>query len=383
MERDDGETRLTLAPAQPAVTTEIRVGRGLLERVPRLLDEHAPASSYAVVADDTVAGIYGEAVAESIRSAGGRARLFRFPPGEASKTLDRWGALVEELAESGLGRDGCVVAVGGGVAGDLAGFAAATYARGVRLVNIPTSLLAMIDAAVGGKTGVDLRAGKNLAGAFHDPRLVIVDPATLDTLPPRELRTGLAEAVKHGAITDADYFASLEASAPAILGLEPHAIDRLVSGSIAIKVAVVERDSREAGERASLNFGHTVAHGIERVTGYAVPHGQAVAMGLAAETRIGERIGVTRPGTADRIERLLQALELPVRIPGYVDPEAVLEAARSDKKARSGHVRYALIEEIGAVARSDGEEWTHAVADADVAPVLVGLGAESRGGSAV
>jgi 3-dehydroquinate synthase len=383
MAGEAGEARFTLTPAHPPAETEVRVGRGLLGRVSELLSEHVPAPAYAVIADETVADLYGEAVRDAIRGTGKDAWLFRFPPGESSKTLDRWGGLVESLGEAGLGRDGCVVAIGGGVAGDLGGFVAATYARGVRLVMVPTSLLAMIDAAIGGKTGVDLRAGKNLAGAFHDPSLVVVDPATLDSLPPQELRTGLAEAVKHGAIADAAYFASMEASAPEILALEPGPVDRLVSRSIAIKAAVVARDSREAGERASLNFGHTVAHGIERVTGYAVPHGQAVAMGLVAEARIGERVGITSPGTADRIEGLLRALELPVRIPGHVEPEAVLDAARSDKKARDGHVRYTLVAETGQVARTDEGGWTHGVADDDVAPVLVELGAQSRGGSAV
>jgi 3-dehydroquinate synthase len=377
------ESRFTLSPAHPPVETQIRVGRGLLDRIPDLLAEWAPAPVYAVVADETVAELYGRRIAESIRDTGAPSSVIRFPPGESSKTLDRWGGLVEQLADSGMGRDGCVVAVGGGVTGDLAGFAAAAYARGVQLVMVPTSLLAMIDSAIGGKTGVDLRAGKNLAGAFHDPRLVVVDPATLDTLPPGELRTGLAEAVKHGAIADAGYLDGMEETAESVLALEPSAVDPLVRRSIAIKAGVVERDSREAGERASLNFGHTVAHGIERVTGYAVPHGQAVAIGLVAEARIGERTGVTAAGTADRIERLLRAFELPVRIPGHVDPAALLDASRSDKKARAGMVRYTLLEAIGAVARRDGGGWTHPVPDADVAPVLVELGAGSRGESAV
>lgn len=377
------EVRLTLRPAARPVETEIRIGRGLLEGVAALLERHAPAPMYAIVSDETVAGLYGEAVWSAVRDAGHDAELLTFPPGEASKTLDQWGRLVAAFAESGLGRDGCVVAIGGGVTGDLAGFAAAAYARGVRLVQAPTSLLAMIDAAIGGKTGIDLRAGKNLAGAFHDPALVLVDTSTLHTLPSVELRAGLAEAVKHGAIADAGYFTALASSADAILALDPEAIHRLVVRSVEIKSGVVERDSREAGERAVLNFGHTIAHGIEKATEYAVPHGQAVAIGMIAEARIGERRGVTEPGTTDRLASLLDAFGLPVRIPPHVDPDALLAAARTDKKSREGRTHYSLISRIGHAAPASKEGWTHPVEHADVAPILIELGAVSRGESAV
>jgi 3-dehydroquinate synthase len=362
--------RRVLEPVPRVAPTEIVVGRGLADRIPALLDEQVGAPLYAVVSDARVAELYGRDLRDALRDAGADAELLTFPAGESSKTPRRWQDLVEEFGELGLGRDGCVLAMGGGVTGDLAGFAAASYARGIPLVQVPTSLLAMIDAAIGGKTGVDLRAGKNLAGAFHDPVLVIVDPAFLKTLPERELRTGLAEAVKHGAIADADYFAALEDSAAAILRGSESAVDRLVAGSIRIKTDVVDRDARESGERAILNFGHTVGHGIEWVTGYAVPHGQAVAMGVLAEAEIGTRIGVTEPGTADRLRGILQTLGLPVRLPRHVDPPEVIRAARADKKAREGRVRYALIERIGASARTDDGRWTHAVDDADALAAL-------------
>lgn len=360
------DLRLWLAPAARGVTTKILVGRGVRSRLPALLDTSAPAPAYAVVSDDHVADLYGEPLRDALRERGRVAELFRFPAGEASKTPARWAELVEGFGAMELGRDGCVVAVGGGVTGDLAGFAAATYARGVTLVQVPTSLLAMIDAALGGKTGVDLAAGKNLAGAFHDPALVAVDPGLLDTLPEEELRRGLAEAVKHGAIADAEYLADLRQSADAILSRHPGAIDRVVSGSVRIKIAVVERDARESGERAILNFGHTIAHAVERVSGYAVSHGEAVAMGMVVEATIGERAGVTRPGTADAIRLPLRALGLPTTIPATVDRAELREATRSDKKTVNRQVRYALIESVGVPARTGDGGWTRVVADGAV-----------------
>ena len=358
-----------LEPELVRPRTEILVEQGLVDRLPSLLAERVGAPAYAVVADERVADLYGRRIRDGLQEAGTPTELLTFPPGEASKTTTRWSELVEGFGEMGLGRDGCVVGVGGGVTTDLAGFAAATYARGVRYVPVPTSLLGMIDAALGGKTAVDLRAGKNLAGAFHHPALVAMDPAVLDTLPDEEFRTGLAEAVKHGAIADAGYFEFLAESARAILNRSPNALARLITGSIRIKAGVVGRDAAESGERAILNFGHTVGHGVERATAYSIHHGQAVAIGMVVEARLGERIGVTEEGTADRIESALRALELPVAVPPHVDTAAVLESARSDKKAREGRVRYALIARIGEPARWD-DAWTRPVPDDDVKAVL-------------
>lgn len=359
--------------------TELRTGRGLFERLPRLLAEHASAPLYAIVSDSNVGALYGTALRDAVRAEGSAAELIMFPAGERSKSPERWAELLESFGSMGLGRDGCVVALGGGVTGDLAGFAAASFARGVALVQVPTSLLAMIDASIGGKTGLDLRAGKNLAGAFHDPALVVADPRLLDTLPAVELRTGMAEAVKHGAIADADYLAALRESAHAILALEPDAVDTVVSGSIRIKTGVVERDAREAGERAILNFGHTVAHGIERATGYGVAHGEAVAMGMVAESWLGERLGVTAEGTTAVLHAVLRSFELPVTLPPDVEPAAVVEAARSDKKGRRGRARYALIAAPGTVARAPDGAWTHAVDEAAVEAALAELGPGPKG----
>lgn len=368
MTEESGQT-LTLELRGEAARTEIVVRRGLLAAIPSLLAEHAPAPAYAVVSDDRVAELYGQRLRDGLVDAGHAAELFTFPAGEASKTTDRWAELVEGFGAMELGRDSCVIGVGGGVATDLAGFAAATYARGVAYVAVPTSLLGMIDAALGGKTAVDLRAGKNLAGAFHHPSLVVVDPDVLKTLSDDEFRTGLAEAVKHGAIADEGYFEFIAKDASAILSRSAAGVDRLIEGSIRIKAGVVERDAAEAGERAVLNFGHTIAHGVERATAYAVHHGQAVAIGMVAEAQLGERLGVTTDGTAARIEEVLASLGLPTAVPPHVDASAVLASARSDKKAREGRVRYALLSQIGEPARHDGA-WTLPVPEDDVAAVL-------------
>ena len=362
--------RLSLRLPARAAGSEIAIGRGLLARLPALLAEHAPAPRYAVIADANVAPLYGERLVASIRESGPGAELLTFPAGEGSKTTARWAALVEEMGARGFGRDACVIAVGGGVTGDLAGFAAASFARGVAFVQVPTSLLAMIDASIGGKTGIDLGAGKNLAGAFHQPRLVAIDPDALATLPDPELRTGLAEAVKHGAIADADHFDWLAASAPAIGRRDPDALDGVVDGSVRIKTAVVARDALEAGERAVLNFGHTVGHAVELLTEFRVPHGDAVAMGMVAEARIGEAAGITAPGVADRLRAALDAMGLPHAIPAGLEAGALLAAMGTDKKARAGVVRYALIRAIGEPARGPDGAWTVAVDDAVAGPAL-------------
>jgi 3-dehydroquinate synthase len=310
-----------------------------------------------IIADSNVAGMYGQAALGSVQAAGLPADLVAFPAGEASKTRETWAALADRAAELGLGRDGCVVAVGGGVTLDLAGFVAATYMRGVALVLVPTSLLGMVDAAWGGKTGVDTVAGKNLAGALHRPRAVLVDPAVLATLPDAELRHGLAEAVKHGAIRDREQLAWIERRRGALLGREEAALLELVTRSAACKRAIVAADPYERGERALLNFGHTVGHALERLTGYRLPHGAAVAIGMVAEAAIGEAAAVTEAGTAAELARVLTGLGLPVAPPAWVTAVDVLPGAGSDKKARGGRIRYALIERIGVPAGS-GTGWT-------------------------
>jgi 3-dehydroquinate synthase len=249
------------------------------------------------------------------------------------------------------------VALGGGVTGDLAGFVAATFLRGVPYVQLPTTLLAMIDSSIGGKTGVDTTFGKNLIGVFHQPRAVIADVTTLGSLPAAHVAAGVAEALKHGAIADAGYFARLGALRGAVQAGDRDALIETVAGSVAIKAEVVAEDEREGGRRAILNFGHTVAHAIEGVTGFTLLHGEAVAIGMAIEAGLGTRLGITQPGTDEVVRDALAAWGLPTRLPD-VAAEDVLEAMRFDKKARAGSVKFALLQTVGAIARGPAGEWT-------------------------
>jgi 3-dehydroquinate synthase len=363
--------RISPPPAPPS-DYDVVVKPGVLAELPALLAEVAPAHRYAVVADATVAGLYGERVMSGLAGAGLDAELVMFPAGEQHKTRESWAALTDALLERRFGRDGCVVALGGGVTGDLAAFVAATYMRGIPVVQVPTTLLAMVDASIGGKTGVDAPAGKNLVGAFHHPRAVIMDPEVLQTLPDVEFRAGLVEAVKHGAIADAGYFWGIEEAAERIFSRDPVALTRLVERSVEIKAGVVAEDPYERGARKALNFGHTVGHALETLRGYSLPHGFAVAIGMVAEAEVGEAAGITEPGTAEALRRVLTRLGLPVELPADVPAEAILATARLDKKARQSRIRYTLLARLGAVARMPDGDWSMPVEDDVVVAVLAG-----------
>ena len=333
---------------------EILLGAGIWDSLPSILERHCPAHRYAVVTDDRVAALYGVRFARTLHAAGHRADVFVFPAGEVHKTRDTWALLSDAMLEAGIGRDSAVVALGGGVPGDLGGFIAATYMRGVSVVQVPTSLLAMIDASVGGKTGVDTPAGKNLIGAFHSPRVVVMDPELLDTLPREHLRAGLAEAVKHGAIADDEYLAWIEDSADALLAGDTATMAQLILRSVEIKAEVVARDERETGPRMTLNFGHTIGHAVELASEYRLLHGEAVSIGMVAEALAGERAGITARGTADRLRRILARFGLPTSIPMELSADAVVASTRSDKKGRLGRTEYALVARVGTPANAEG-----------------------------
>jgi len=285
--------------------------------------------------------------------------------GEASKTRDMWARLTDQMLGKGCGRDSAVVALGGGVVGDLAGFVAATFMRGIPVVQVPTTLVAMVDASIGGKTAVDTFAGKNLVGAFHPPAAVLIDPQLLATLPLRELRAGFAEIIKHGVIADEPYLFQVASSASELLSKGGSMSDRMVSlivRSVEIKADVVSRDEREEGLRKVLNFGHTIGHAVEMVSGYSLLHGEAVAIGMALESRLAELLGLAQTGTAATVIRTLQAAGLPTDLPKDYGPKAVMDAMRSDKKGRSGKTMFALPLRIGAMAGED-TGWTVSVGD--------------------
>jgi len=378
----DRPSRTTLrvgVPAPPERAYPVHVARGAFARLGELVAEVAAAGRCAVLADANVASLYGEAAVASIEAAGLPARLSTFPAGEASKSRAIWAELTDRLLTAGLGRDGLVVALGGGVTGDLAGFVAATYMRGVPLVAVPTSLMAMLDSGLGGKTGVDTPAGKNLVGAFHHPRLVIVDPDLLSTLPRRHLRAGLAEGVKTAAVLAADLFGFIENSAKELRDGDPACLDRLIEACVRHKAEIVAADPEEAGRRQVLNFGHTAGHALEVLSGYTLLHGEAVAVGMRIESRLGEAMGVTKPGTAGRLATVLDAVGLPGTLAGLAagdasgggpDVEVLLEAASTDKKARGGAIRWVLLQRIGAVAPDSAGAWTHALDPAAVADGL-------------
>ena len=292
--------------------------------------------------------------------------------GESHKTRETWSTVTDALLDAGLGRDSTIVALGGGVVGDLAGFVAATYMRGIPFVQVPTTLIAMVDAAIGGKTGVDTPAGKNLVGCFHMPVAVLIDPQVLATLPLRELRAGFAEVIKCGVVADTAYFELVRQAMPELLSGAIGRSDRLeplLVGGIGIKVRVVVQDERESGLRKVLNFGHTVGHAVEKTTGYSLLHGEAVAIGMAVESALAERIGAAEPGTAAKIEDALTIAGLPTRIPPECSAQTLLEALRSDKKGRAGKIRFALPTKVGEMAK-DGNDWSVPVADQLIMEVL-------------
>ncbi|MGA2384381.1 MAG: 3-dehydroquinate synthase [Gemmatimonadales bacterium] len=337
---------------------DVLVGRGILADLPRLLAERCAAHLYAVVTDSRVAELHARRVVELLEQAGLAARLFVFPAGEWNKVRSTWSELCDQLLAAHVGRDGAVVAVGGGVVGDLAGFVAATLHRGIPFVQVPTTTLAMIDASVGGKTGLDVSAGKNLVGAFHPPRFVLSDIDTLATLPRNQIAAGLAEAIKHGVIADAAYAEAVSRAAAACLTRSPEILESIVTRGIAIKAEIVAADAAERGLRQTLNFGHTIAHAVEARSGYGLLHGEAVAIGMAAEAWLAETLGIACAGTRQAVLDLLAAFDLPCTIPAELASDQLVETMLHDKKVRAGAVRFALPAAIGRMAQSADGAWT-------------------------
>jgi 3-dehydroquinate synthase len=344
-------------------TYNVIIESGAITRLPALIGEMSGIHRIAIVTDTHVAPLYGKRLVGTLPDS----ELFTIPAGESAKTRETWSTLTDAMLALGFGRDSLIVAVGGGVVGDMAGFVAATFMRGIPFVQVPTTLLAMIDASVGGKTGVDTPQGKNLVGAFHQPSLVVADPRTLATLPAEHFRAGLAEALKHGVIADASYFGRI-AESNETTARDDRTLAGLVTESVRIKASVVARDERESGLRKVLNFGHTLGHAIESVSNYSLLHGEAVAIGMSLESEIAERMGIARPGTATAIRDALSGIGLPTAFPA-LDSRAVLAATKSDKKAKAGRVEYSLPSAIGSMA-GESSGWSIPVADDVVASVL-------------
>lgn len=325
---------------------DIVIGPGVLERAGGLIG--AMGRSALVVSNRRVFGLYGGRLAESLEAAGVRWSKLLLPDGERHKTMASVGKIHDRLIAGRYDRDVIVVALGGGVIGDIAGFAAATYMRGVRVVQAPTTLLAQVDSSVGGKTGVNHPRGKNLIGAFHQPSLVLADIATLSSLPGEETLGGVAEVIKYGCIASAGFFRFLERNMDDLVGLEPRVTTKVVKTSCRIKADVVAEDEREAGRRAILNFGHTVGHAIEAVTGYRkYRHGYAVAMGMRAAAELSNMKGTLRTRDVSRIAELIKRSGLPSSIPRSIKADALIRAMEHDKKVKAGAIRFVLLDGIG------------------------------------
>lgn len=347
----------------PAASTsyDIEIKSGILNDRNALMPHlKTYGSRFAVITDDIVSHLYAERLCQHISAYGPEAFLFSFPHGEPNKCRAAKENLENRLFEKGLGRDTCVIAMGGGVATDLGGYIAATYCRGVPLIMIPTSLLAMVDASIGGKTGINVPYGKNMLGCVYQPKKVIIDPTTLNTLPVKELKNGLVEMIKHGVIADAAYLEFLETHADQILALNPKFLESAIYQSCRIKKEIVEEDEKETGKRRLLNFGHTLGHALENLTQYSMSHGEAVAIGMLVESRIAVQSGILSQAAFERIHGILLQYKLPLQLPGNFSTKTILNAMILDKKSFKGKPRCVMINDIGSAMEYNGNFCTHA-----------------------
>jgi len=340
--------------------SRIRVETGCMDHIGTWVCQLGTPPIVLLIADATVAELYADRAQASLKAAGLRAELHTFPPGDGSKSLTELNAIYDRLADIRLARDGFLIALGGGVVSDLTGFAAATWMRGVRYVTCPTTLESAVDACVGGKTGINHPAGKNLIGAFHHADLVAIDPGCLATLPQRDLAAGLAESIKHALIADARLVDWHEVHHDAIQDAAPEVMAELIERNLRIKIAVVEADEREHGRRALLNFGHTVGHAIEQWAGYELRHGEAVALGMVAAAEISRALGLLSAAEVARIRGLIAAFGLPIVAPRPLEVDAICGLTHGDKKVRGGKRRWVLLDGIG-----------HATIRDDVSPATI------------
>ena len=329
----------------------IYLEEGALSTLPRVLSDMSAFGTVAVVTDSNVAPLYGERIAGLVREADVTAQLCVLAAGEEHKRIEQIDHLCGEFLSAGLDRSSVVVALGGGVVGDIAGYAAASYMRGIRYVQVPTTIVAQVDSSVGGKTGVNHARAKNIIGAFHQPSAVVIDLTLLQTLPGRELRAGLAEVIKHGVIADAILFSYMEEEYESILAGTLHMLQYPIKRSCEIKSTIVAADEREHGIRANLNYGHTFGHGIEAASDYTTfLHGEAIALGMIAAGTLAKELGLVGSEFITRQENCIRSYELPVRWP-EIPIDRVLEAMRHDKKARAGTLKFVVADEIGHVVQ--------------------------------
>lgn len=314
-----------------------------------MLAQRYSASSYCIVADDTVSELYGKGLLHDLQEAGAVAELLSFPHGEAHKTIETVARLASGAARLGLDRKSMIIALGGGVSGDIAGFLASAYMRGIPFVQVPTSLLAQVDSSVGGKTGVDIPEGKNLFGAFYQPDAVFIDPDVLKTLPREQYLNGLAEVIKHGVIRDSDYFAFMDERFDNIIDLDPSTLKELIFRSCQIKAEVVAEDETESNIRRILNFGHTIGHAVEAASDFSILHGFAVSIGMIAAARIALMRDLLAESEVERLKNLLTRYELPTEVPVELDRGRIASYLLTDKKRIGGKTSFILPVRIGEV----------------------------------
>lgn len=351
----------------------IHIGSGLIATLGRHLRERLQAGRYAIVSDDRVVALYGEQVLQALRAAGLEGELFTFPAGEASKQLAVVGELASAMAQRGFDRGDAIIALGGGVSGDMAGFLAAIYMRGIPFVQVPTTLLAQVDSSVGGKTGVDIPEGKNLVGAFYQPRLVLIDTECLRTLPREEFLSGMGEVIKYGMSLDADFFRYLGSRRERILSLDEDCLRHVIHRCCVLKARVVEQDEREGGLRRVLNFGHTIGHAVEAASGYRLLHGYAVAIGMCAVTELALRCGHAPASLGRELEDLLTAYGLPTAIPAELERGRIAGFMQTDKKSVGGRLFFVLPTALGQVTVTD-------VVEADVLAQVLAVGCNRDSG---
>lgn len=331
----------------------ILIDHGCLDMIGEDLARRKIANRYCIIADSTVADLYGKRLLDELRHNGMDAELLTFAAGEASKNLPTYGDLLSELARLGFDRRDGIIALGGGVTGDLAGFVASSYMRGIPFVQIPTTLLSQVDSSVGGKTGVDLAEGKNLVGAFYQPKVVYMDPHVLATLPREEFVGGMAEVIKYGIIYDREFFDYLRTHRQAILARDSDVIEKILSTSCRIKAEVVAADEQEANLRRILNFGHTIGHAVEAESRFTIIHGQAVAIGMVAAARIAHACEMLAEADVEKIRNILREYDLATEIPTAMDRDKIRYYILRDKKIVSGKVAYVLPTDIGKVVVTD------------------------------
>ncbi|MCL1475115.1 3-dehydroquinate synthase [Argonema antarcticum] len=345
----------------PQNSYEIAIATGSLDKLGAWMSGEESKSldlgkKVLIVSNPAIFKRYGETAIASLTTAGFEITTCILPPGERYKTLTSLQKIFDAALENRLERSSTMVALGGGVIGDMTGFAAASWLRGINFVQVPTSLLAMVDASIGGKTGVNHPKGKNLIGAFHQPRLVLIDPQVLQTLPPREFRAGMAEVIKYGVIWDADLFTKLEQCTrlDQLRYLDDQMLQIILKHSCQAKAIVVGKDEKEAGLRALLNYGHTIGHAVESLTGYkSVNHGEAVAIGMVAAGQIAVDISLWNKAAVERQNELIQKTGLPTKLPVGLDVEEIIDSLQTDKKVKAGKVRFVLPTQIGAATVTD------------------------------